>query len=181
MVSSVPIGPRFQIILNWWFADKNGVRSNATTQLPHTRTTTTMFAVSSVFTVRPAVKVTARKAVKVSAFYDPDQYDHDANSGRGSGYVATVSKPMNTATSTVSYGAKPTRVTRGVDGVVYDPDQFDADANVRSNAVMRPAGFASTAAVTSTPSYASVGAKPTKVVRASDGVVYDPDQYDPNP
>ena len=180
MVSSVPIGPRFTIILNWWFADKNGVRSIATTQLPHTRTTTTMFAVSSVFTVRPAVKVTARKAVKVSAFYDPDQYDHDANSGRGSGYVATVSKPMTTATSTVSYGAKPTRVTRGVDGVVYDPDQFDADANVRSNAVMRPAGFAS-AAVTSTPSYASVGAKPTKVVRASDGVVYDPDQYDPNP
>ena len=91
-----------------------------------------MFAVSSVFTVRPAVKVTARKAVKVSAFYDPDQYDHDANSGRGSGYVATVSKPMNTSTSTVSYAAKPTRVTRGVDGVVYDPDQFDADANRRS-------------------------------------------------
>ena len=71
-------------------------------------------------------------------------------------------------------------MTRGADGVVYDPDQFDSDANVRSNAVMRPAGFASAAAA-STPSYASVGAKPTKVVRASDGVVYDPDQYDPNP
>ena len=100
----------------------NGVRSISTTQLPHHRTTTTMFAVSSVFTVRPAVKVTARTAVKVSAFYDPDQYDPDANSGRGSGYVATVSKPMTTSTPTVSYGAKPTRVTRGADGVVYDPD-----------------------------------------------------------
>ena len=55
----------------------NGVRSIATTQLPHHRTTTTMFAVSSVFTVRPAVKVTARTAVKVSAFYDPDQYDSE--------------------------------------------------------------------------------------------------------
>ena len=145
----------------------------------HNTTTTTMFAIASALTVSPAVKVTARKAVKVSAFYDPDQYDHDANSGRGSGFVATQARPTAKAAS-VSYAAKPTRVTRGADGVVYDPDQFDADANVRSNAVMRPAGFAS-AAVTSTPSYASVGAKPTKVVRASDGVVYDPDQYDPNP
>ena len=111
----------------------------------HNNTTTTMFAIASALTIRPAVKVTARKAVKVSAFYDPDQYDHDANSGRGSGFVATQARPTAKAAS-VSYAAKPTRVTRGADGVVYDPDQFDADANVRSNAVAyKPAGGAARA------------------------------------
>ena len=143
MVSSVPIGPRFQIILNWWFADKNGVRSIATTQLPHHRTTTTMFAVSSVFTVRPAVKVTARKAVKVSAFYDPDQYDHDANSGRGSGFVPGTRPNTGGVSGGAVSGVRPSRVTRGADGVVYDPDQYDADANQRSGQVAsRPSGAA---------------------------------------
>ena len=137
-----------------------------------------MFAIASALTVRPAVKVTARKAVKVSAFYDPDQYDHDANSGRGSGFVATKARPAKTAS--VSYASKPARVTRGADGVVYDPDQFDADANVRSNAVAftKPAGGAMRAPAAS---HASVGAKPSRVVRAKDGVIYDPDQHDPNP
>ena len=135
-----------------------------------------MFAIASALTVRPAVKVTARKAVKVSAFYDPDQYDHDANSGRGSGFVATrAAVPSSNAFG----GARPTRVTRGADGVVYDPDQFDADANVRSNAVAyKPAGGAARAPAAA---YASVGAKPTRVTRGKDGVIYDPDQYDPNP
>ena len=136
----------------------------------HNTTTTTMFAIASALTVRPAVKV--------SAFYDPDQYDHDANSGRGSGFVATQARPTAKAAS-VSYAAKPTRVTRGADGVVYDPDQFDADANVRSNAVAyKPAGGAARAPAAA---YASVGAKPTRVTRGKDGVIYDPDQYDPNP
>ena len=94
-----------------------------------------------------AVKVAARpKAVKVAAFYDPDQYDHDANSGRGSGFVATRAAVPS---SNASGGARPTRVTRGADGVVYDPDQFDADANVRSNAVAyKPAGGAARAPAT---------------------------------
>ena len=85
-----------------------------------------------------AVKVTAREAVQVAAFHDPDQYDHDANSGRGSGFVATRAAVRS---SKASVGAAPTRVTRGADGVVYDPDQFDADANQRSGGMaVRPAG-----------------------------------------
>jgi len=177
MVSSVPIGPRFTIFLNLVAQRKTNHRDPPHHFRTHDNTTTAMFAIASALTVRPAVKVTARKAVKVSAFYDPDQYDHDANSGRGSGFVATQARPT-AKTASVSYASKPTRVTRGADGVVYDPDQFDADANVRSNAVAftKPAGVPAPAA-----SYASVGAKPTRVVRAKDGVIYDPDQYDPNP
>ena len=93
-----------------------------------------------------AVKVAARpKAVKVAAFYDPDQYDHDANSGRGSGFVATRAAVPS---SNASGGARPTRVTRGADGVVYDPDQFDPDANQRSGgAAVRPAGATAQASV----------------------------------
>ena len=90
-----------------------------------------------------AVKVAARgpKAVKTAAFHDPDQYDHDANSGRGSGFVAT--RAPAPSSKAASGGARPTRVTRGADGVVYDPDQFDADANQRSGGVaVRPAGAA---------------------------------------
>ena len=91
-----------------------------------------------------AVKVAARgpnKAVKTAAFHDPDQYDHDANSGRGSGFVAT--RAPVPSSKAASGGARPTRVTRGADGVVYDPDQFDADANQRSGGVaVRPAGAA---------------------------------------
>ena len=126
-----------------------------------------------------AVKVAAPgpKAVKTAAFHDPDQYDHDANSGRGSGFVAT--RAPVPSSKAASGGARPTRVTRGADGVVYDPDQFDADANVRSNAVAyKPAGGAMRAPAAA---YASVGAKPSRVTRGKDGVIYDPDQYDPNP
>ena len=178
MVSSVPIGPRFTIFLNLVAQIKTSHPDLPHHFRTHNNTTTTMFAIASALTIRPAVKVTARKAVKVSAFYDPDQYDHDANSGRGSGFVATQARPTAKAAS-VSYAAKPTRVTRGADGVVYDPDQFDADANVRSNAVAyKPAGGAARAPAAA---YASVGAKPTRVTRGKDGVIYDPDQYDPNP
>ena len=140
MVSSVPIGPRFTIFLNLVAQRKTNHRDPPHHFRTHDNTTTAMFAIASALTIRPAVKVTARKAVKVSAFYDPDQYDHDANSGRGSGFVATRAAVRS---SKASVGAAPTRVTRGADGVVYDPDQFDADANQRSGGVaVRPAGAA---------------------------------------
>ena len=69
--------------------------------------------------------------------------------------------------------------------VTYDPDQYDPDANQRSGLNSGGGGYAAAA-----PSYGGSssshhggvggGAKPTRVVRASDGVVYDPDQYDPD-
>lgn len=86
-----------------------------------------------------AKKAAAKKAAVAPRAYllvDPDNYDPDANSGRGSGFVAAPPKGVS-----VRNGSRPTRVTRGSDGVVYDPDQYDADANVRSaGLVVRPAG-----------------------------------------
>ena len=75
-----------------------------------------------------------RSPVKSTAYLtvDPDQYDPDANSGRGSGFVPSG------AGSSHGGGVRPSRVTRGADGVVYDPDQYDADANQRSGGDVAP-------------------------------------------
>jgi hypothetical protein len=83
-------------------------------------------------------RAATRSPVKSTAYLtvDPDQYDPDANSGRGSGFV-----PGTQSSGAVSSGVRPSRVTRGADGVVYDPDQYDADANQRSGqAASRPSG-----------------------------------------
>ena len=101
-------------------------------------------------TARPSGKTASKSAtrqpIKVNAVHtnqtgqgimvDPDQYDPDANSGRGSGFVPSG------AVSSHGGGVRPSRVTRGADGVVYDPDQYDADANQRSggDVVPRPSG-----------------------------------------
>ena len=84
-------------------------------------------------------RAATRSPVKSTAYLtvDPDQYDPDANSGRGSGFVPSG------AVSSHGGGVRPSRVTRGADGVVYDPDQYDADANQRSGtavAASRPSG-----------------------------------------
>ena len=84
-------------------------------------------------------RAVTRSPVKSTAYLtvDPDQYDPDANSGRGSGFVPSG------AVSSHGGGVRPSRVTRGADGVVYDPDQYDADANQRSGADVaapRPSG-----------------------------------------
>ena len=84
-------------------------------------------------------RAVTRSPVKSTAYLtvDPDQYDPDANSGRGSGFVPSG------AVSSHGGGVRPSRVTRGADGVVYDPDQYDADANQRSGQVAsRPSGAA---------------------------------------
>ena len=84
-------------------------------------------------------RAATRSPVKSTAYLtvDPDQYDPDANSGRGSGFVPSG------AVSSHGGGVRPSRVTRGADGVVYDPDQYDADANQRSGQVAsRPSGAA---------------------------------------
>ena len=69
-----------------------------------------------------------RSARKTTVTYDPDQYDPDANAGRtagGGGFVPARS-------SGGGGGGRPTRVTRGDDGVVYDPDQYDPENAGRS-------------------------------------------------
>ena len=66
-----------------------------------------------------------------TVMYDPDQYDPDANAGRtagGGGFVPAARSSGGGGGG----GGRPTRVTRGDDGVVYDPDQYDPDANQRS-------------------------------------------------
>ena len=79
-------------------------------------------------------RAVTRSPVKSTAYLtvDPDQYDPDANSGRGSGFVPSG------AGSSHGGGVRPSRVTRGADGVVYDPDQYDADANQRSGGDVAP-------------------------------------------
>ena len=79
-------------------------------------------------------RAATRSPVKSTAYLtvDPDQYDPDANSGRGSGFVPSG------AVSSHGGGVRPSRVTRGADGVVYDPDQYDADANQRSGGDVAP-------------------------------------------
>ena len=64
----------------------------------------------------------------------------------------------------------------------YDPDQYDPDANQRHSGGGGGGGGYSAP----TPSYGGstgggyAAAKPQRVTRGSDGVVYDPDQYDPD-
>jgi len=84
---------------------------------------------------RSTRRVAPRAAISApvrAVIYDPDQYDVDANSGRGSGFVPVASAPAQTYSASGASNSRPTRVTYGSDGVIYDPDQYDPDANVRS-------------------------------------------------
>ena len=89
-------------------------------------------------------RAATRSPVKSTAYLtvDPDQYDPDANSGRGSGFVPGTRPNTGGVSDGAVSGVRPSRVTRGADGVVYDPDQYDADANQRSggDVVPRPSG-----------------------------------------
>ena len=90
-------------------------------------------------------RAVTRSPVKSTAYLtvDPDQYDPDANSGRGSGFVPGTRPNTGGVSGGAVSGVRPSRVTRGADGVVYDPDQYDADANQRSGQVAsRPSGAA---------------------------------------
>ena len=70
----------------------------------------------------------ARPAPSPGLVYDPDQYDPDANTGRGSGFSAPSGAPRPTVSARAgsSRGGGGVRV---VGGVTYDPDQFDPDNN----------------------------------------------------
>ena len=67
----------------------------------------------------------------------------------------------------------------------YDPDQYDPDANQRHSGGGGGGGGGGGYSAP-TPSYGGstgggyAAAKPQRVTRGSDGVVYDPDQYDPD-
>ena len=100
-------------------------------------------------TARPsgktANKSATRQPIKVNAVHtnqtgqgimvDPDQYDPDANTGRGSGVVARAAgqQVRSSGAAFAPAGARPSRVVRAPDGVTYDPDQYDPDANQRSS------------------------------------------------
>ena len=100
-------------------------------------------------TARPsgktANKSATRQPIKVNAVHtnqtgqgimvDPDQYDPDANTGRGSGFVARAAgqQVRSSGAAFAPAGARPSRVARAPDGVTYDPDQYDPDANQRSS------------------------------------------------
>ena len=71
-----------------------------------------------------------RAARKTTVTYDPDQYDPDANAGRTLLAAAGSSRPRSSGGG--GGGGRPTRVTRGDDGVVYDPDQYDPENAGRS-------------------------------------------------
>ena len=68
--------------------------------------------------------------------------------------------------------------------LMHDPDQYDPEnaARGKSRAVAAAPRPASNGASSSS-SYAGYGkaAAPVRVTRGKDGVIYDPDQYDPNP
>ena len=157
-------------------------------------------------TARPSGKTASKSAtrqpIKVNAVHtnqtgqgimvDPDQYDPDANTGRGSGFVARAAgqQVMSSGAAFAPAGvrggtARLDRVVRAPDGVTYDPDQYDPDANQRRGGGGGGGGGYSAPAAPA-PSYGgssfggSTAAKPQRVVRAPDGVTYDPDQYDPD-
>ena len=72
---------------------------------------------------------------------------------------------------------------------MHDPDQYDPENAARGKsraaaaAAPRPAGNGASSSSSSSSSYAGYGkaAAPVRVTRGKDGVIYDPDQYDPNP
>jgi len=108
-------------------------------------------------------------------------WDTPSSGGGGSGASNAYSWDSG---GSGSAAAKPQRVTRASDGVTYDPDQYDPDANQRRGGGGGGGGYSAPAAPA--PSYGgssfggSTAAKPQRVVRAPDGVTYDPDQYDPD-
>ena len=86
--------------------------------------------------VRQPIKVNAVQTLQSGQgmMVDPDQYDDDANRGRGSGFVARpAGARVSSSSASYSAAARPSRVVRAPDGVTYDPDQYDPDANVRSS------------------------------------------------
>ena len=108
-------------------------------------------------------------------------WDTPSSGGGGSGASNAYSWDSG---GSGSAAAKPQRVVRAPDGVTYDPDQYDPDANQRRGGGGGGGGYSAPAAPA--PSYGgssfggSTAAKPQRVVRAPDGVTYDPDQYDPD-
>ena len=64
---------------------------------------------------------------------------------------------------------------------MHDPDQYDPEKREKSRAVAAAPRPASNGASSSSSCGIRQGCGAVRVTRGKDGVIYDPDQYDPNP
>ena len=137
--------------------------------------------------------------------YDPDQWDPE-NASRGSSQspfgssqsfghpappprgrfepVAAVNSGFDDAVPSAknmaaTHVGAPTHVAKKQ--VMHDPDQYDPENAARGKS--RAVAAAPRPASNGASSYAGYGkaAAPVRVHRGEDGVIYDPDQYDPDP
>jgi len=112
-----------------------------------------------------------------SVAVDPDQYDPE-NASRG--MARSAQQPA--AQTSFSHPAA-TYVAKKQ--LMDDPDQFDPEnaSRGKSRSAAAPSSYGAGGSSAAPSSFGGYGkaAAPSRVTRASDGVVYDPDQYDPNP
>ena len=127
-----------------------------------------MQAITSLFTVKPVTrrpKVAKRGSLQVVA--------HGGVGGSGGPQYPGKDKP---------YGSDQAPWKKKL--ILHDDDQADPDANQRG--YMGGGGGGGGGYSAPKPSYGGstgggyAAAKPQRVTRGSDGVVYDPDQYDPD-
>ena len=126
---------------------------------------------------------TATYVAKKQLMDDPDQFDPE-NASRGmarssaqTSAQTSFSHPAATPVGAATYVAKKQ--------LMDDPDQFDPEnaSRGKSRSAAAPSSYGAGGSSAAPSSFGGYGkaAAPSRVVRASDGVVYDPDQYDPNP
>ena len=127
----------------------------------------------------------ASRGSSQSSFGSSQSFGHPAPPPRGrfepvaavnSGFDDAVPSAKNMAATHV--GA-PTHVAKKQ--VMHDPDQYDPENAARGKS--RAVAAAPRPASNGASSYAGYGkaAAPVRVHRGEDGVIYDPDQYDPDP
>ena len=126
----------------------------------------------------PATPVGAATYVaKKQLMDDPDQYDPE-NASRG------MARSAQQPAAQTSFG-HPAATYVAKKQLMDDPDQFDPEnaSRGKSRSAAAPSSYGAGGSSAAPSSFGGYGkaAAPSRVTRASDGVVYDPDQYDPNP
>jgi 1,4-alpha-glucan branching enzyme len=126
----------------------------------------------------PATPVGAATYVaKKQLMDDPDQYDPE-NASRG------MARSAQQPAAQTSFG-HPAATYVAKKQLMDDPDQFDPEnaSRGKSRSAAAPSSYGTGGSSAAPSSFGGYGkaAAPSRVTRASDGVVYDPDQYDPNP
>tara|TARA_B100000768_G_scaffold136696_1_gene127665 strand:+ start:35 stop:520 length:486 start_codon:yes stop_codon:yes gene_type:complete len=126
----------------------------------------------------PATPVGAATYVaKKQLMDDPDQYDPE-NASRG------MARSAQQPAAQTSFG-QPAATYVAKKQLMDDPDQFDPEnaSRGKSRSAAAPSSYGAGGSSAAPSSFGGYGkaAAPSRVVRASDGVVYDPDQFDPNP